>query len=112
VSGLRDHERRTNPHDARRLAKDHLDPARVLVAFGDLERALRRLDLVETDDTAFRLRDRLLGEHDDVPVLDLDALRDERREVVAARDFGQADDRDDAELVAQRPVRRTPACAL
>ena len=64
----------------------------VAVLAGDLARLLRRLDSVERDDAPLDLRDRLLRDDDDVAVLELDPLDDQRREVVALaqlRDAGR-----------------------
>ncbi|HKE00873.1 MAG TPA: hypothetical protein VKE69_07685, partial [Planctomycetota bacterium] len=111
VPRLRDHERRSYADDARGLAKNHLDPPRILVT-GDLACAFRRLDIRETDDTSFGFRDGLLRDHEHVTVLELDPGGDQLGEVVSLPYLGQAVDRDDADLAAQgRPVRRTPACA-
>jgi hypothetical protein len=111
VLGLRDHERRPNPDDARRLAQDHFDPARVLVA-RDLACLLGRLDVREPDDAALSFRDDFLRQHDDVAVLELDRVGDELGEVVADANLGQAGDRDDANVVQEMPVSRIPACVL
>src|SRR5205814_3013257 len=67
---------------AHRLLADHLEPARIRAA-RELACPLRRHDVVETDDAALDLRDGLLGDDDDVAVLELRALGDERGEVVA-----------------------------
>jgi hypothetical protein len=113
VRRLCDDERRPDSHDARGLAEDHLDAARILVVAGDLQRPLRRLDAREIDDTAFRLRDDLLREDNHVAVLELEPGDDELGQVVPFFDLRQAGDRNDAELAAQgSPVRRMPACAL
>ena len=66
---LRDHERLAKADDSLGLPQDRLDAPRVLVLAGDLECALRWLDLVEANDTSLGLRDRLLREDDDVAVL-------------------------------------------
>jgi hypothetical protein len=113
VLGLSDDERQPNSYDARRLAEDDLDAARILFVACDLQRPLRRLDAREGDHSAFGLRDDLLREHDHVAVLELDLRDGERGQVVAFLDLRQAGDRDDAKLAAQgSPVRRMPACAL
>jgi hypothetical protein len=86
---------------------------RILIVAGDLQRACRRLDLVEPNDASLRLRDDLLREDDDVAVLDLDLRRDELCQIVALADLRQTRDGNDAELAGQgRPVRRMPACVL
>ena len=111
VPCLGDNQRRSYAHDARGLAKDHLDPPGILVT-GDLTRAFGRLDIGQTDDAALGLRDGLLRDHEHVSILELDPGGDQLGEVVSLPNFGQAVDRDDAHLAAQgRPVRRTPACA-
>jgi len=71
------------------------------------------MHVFEPYDATFRLRDDLLGQHDDVARLELDRARDKPRQVVAFPDFRKTFDRDDANLSAQGiPVRRIPACAL
>jgi hypothetical protein len=97
---LRDHQRRPNANDARRLTQDDLDAARILVA-GNLERTLRRFDITERDDASLRLRHDLLRERDDVAVLELDGVGDERREVVPFSDLRQAGDGNDPKLFSQ-----------
>ena len=69
----------------------------------ELDRCGRRLDVVEADDAPLRLRHDLLRDDDDVGVLELDRLDDERAELVALHDLREAFDRDDAEL-RQRPA--------
>ena len=49
VRRLGDHERRAHAHHARGLAQDHLDPARIVVVAGDLDRLGGRLDGCELD---------------------------------------------------------------
>ena len=78
VPRLRDHERRPRPDDRGRLGEDHLEAASV-VSGRELARALRRLDVVEPNDAALRLRDGLLRDDDDVAVLERHALGDQRR---------------------------------
>jgi hypothetical protein len=112
VRRLRDDQRRPHPHDARGLAQDHLDTARVL-SLRDLDRLGRGLDGAEVDDPALGLRDDLLREDDDVAVLERNLRGDELSEVLAGFDLGQPRDRDDPQLAAQgSPVSRMPACAL
>ena len=88
VVRLADHERRADAHDALRLAEDRLDPTRISLVARDLARTLRRLDVVEPHDATLDLRDRLLRDDDDVAVLELDALEDQRREVVPFAKLG------------------------
>ena len=102
VAGLRDHERRARAHDRARFAEDHLEVARV-VSGRELDCRGRRLDVVEAHDPPLGLRDDLLGDDDDVAVLELDALDDERAEVVPLRDLRETLHRDDTEL-RQRPA--------
>jgi hypothetical protein len=111
VPRLRDHERRPDADDSRRFAQDHLDPARILVAC-DLTRLVGGLNVGEADDAALGLRDDLLCEDDDVTVLELDRIGDALREVVARANLRPAANRDNADVVQGRPVRRIPACAL
>jgi hypothetical protein len=73
---------------------------------------VRGLDLRESDDAAFRLRDDLLCEDDDVTVRELDRIGDALRKVVARANLRPAADRNDADVVQGRPVRRIPACAV
>ena len=94
VPGLGDHERRAAAQDARRLAQDDLEPARVAVRARELARLLGRLDLVEAHDPALGLRDDLLRDADDVAVLELDAPGDHRGQVVALADLRQPLDGD------------------
>ena len=49
----------------------------------------RRLHLDEMDDAALDLRDRLLGDDDDVEVREGDAFEDQRGEVVAFTQLGK-----------------------
>ena len=84
-----------------------------LLAGGDLERLRRRLELVEHHDAALRLRDRLLGDHEHVAVLERDGAGDQRREVVALAHLGQPEHGYHAEAVVHfKPFSRSPTCAL
>jgi hypothetical protein len=83
VPGLADDEGRAYAHHALRLAQDPFDAARVALVAGDLERARRRLGVVESHDAPLDLRDRLLRHHDDIAVGELDVLGDERSEIVS-----------------------------
>ncbi len=107
MPGLDDQERRADPDDVDRLAQDHLGAAGILVVAGELERALRRLDVVQPDDAALRLRDRFLRDDEHVAVLERLAFDDERGEIVALADLGETFDREDPQM----PVSRIPACA-
>ena len=116
VARLADDERRPHPDDALRLLQDRLDPARVRLVLrvggGDLARLLRRLVVVEPHDAALDLRDRLLRDDDDVPVLEVDPVRDQRGEVVALAQLRDAFDREGGESAHGRPTTRTPAWPL
>ena len=107
----RDDERAARAHDADGFAQDHLDVPRVAVRAGELERTRRRVDVLQASDAAFRLRDDLLREHDDVAVLERAALRHELGEVRAGGDLGQALERQDREAHGS-PVTRRPAWIL
>ncbi len=118
MTGLGDHERRPGADDPGALTQDHLDPARVTVGPRELVRPLGGLDVGDPDHSPFDLRDRLLGDHDDVG--SLEASGAERRlvqlagEIVALAQLGDPHERHDADArPAQRiPEMRTPACAL
>src|SRR5206468_3037301 len=81
VARLADDERAAHAHDSLRLPEDPLDALRIAILARDLARTFRRHGVVEADDATFDLRDRLLRDHDDVTVLQLDALHDQGREV-------------------------------
>ena len=81
VPRLGDHERRP-ARTIRRLAQDHLELARVVLR-RELARRSHGSTSASAHDAALRLRDDLLRDHDDVAVLELDPLGDQRREVVA-----------------------------
>jgi hypothetical protein len=51
VRRLGDHERRAHAHHTRGLPQDHLDPARIVVVAGNLDRLGGRLDGCELDHT-------------------------------------------------------------
>ena len=91
--------------------------ARIVIA-RQLVRPPGRLDPVEADHPALRLRDDLLRDDEDVGVLELSRplgrLRQERHEIVALLDFRDALERKDPEpgRHGPRPVMRRPACAL
>ena len=99
--------------DATALLEDHLDSSRVLCA-GELSCSSGRLDIVEMEDAALDLRDRLLRDDDDVaacePSRALRRFDDQRTEVVPLVELRDPAQRDDAELAGQgRPVTRMPA---
>ena len=66
---LGDDERWPRAHDLTSLAEDHLDAARIGVA-GELASTLGRLDAAEVDDATLDLRHRLLGDDEDVVLLE------------------------------------------
>jgi hypothetical protein len=107
VPRLHDQERRPDAHDLRRLAENRLGPPRVVVV-RQLERALGRLDLLESDDPSLGLRDDLLRDDEHVAVLELDAFGGHRGEVVAFADLRETRDGQNVHT----PVSRMPACAL
>ena len=110
---LRDHERPPLAHDALCLAQDGFDLARITLVAGELDRVRRRLERVDPDHPALRLRHGLLRDHEHVVVGELDQLDDHRRHVVPLPDLRQApygNERDHS--VPSTPVMRTPACAL
>src|SRR5262249_8785333 len=116
VPRLGDHERRTRPHDLTRLAENHLH-APGIAAARELARAVGRLGPGELDDTPFHLRDRLLGDDEDIAGLETThgsgRLDEERSEVVSLLELRKATERDNTELVAQpRPVTWMPAWPL
>ena len=84
---------------------------------GELVRPLGRLDPLEADHPALRLRDDLLRDDEDVGVLEASCpvgrFRQERHEIVALLDLRDALEREDPDLAGHgRPVMRMPACAL
>ena len=72
------------------------------------ELARRGVDAVQVHDPSFDLRDRLLRDDDDVAVLELHTLEDERDEVVALLELGDAGDGEDRDA-GHRPTTRMPA---
>ena len=103
--------RRALADDARRLAQDHLELTRVALAGGELPCALARVDVVQIDNATLGLRDHLVRHDEHVTVLKRDRTRDERAEIVALLNLGQALDREDRDH-ASTPETRIPACAL
>ena len=97
VARLGDHERAARANDALRLAENDLDPPRIAVA-RELTRSGRRLDLVQAHDAALDLRDRLLRDDEHVAVLELGALDDHARQVVAFAELRQPADGRDRQL--------------
>jgi hypothetical protein len=86
VLRLGDDERRTDANDSCGLAQDHLDPPCVFLA-GNLARTLGGLNVGKPDDPPLGLRDNLLRNHDDVPVLELDRACDQHRQIVTLADL-------------------------
>ena len=111
MTRLRDHERAAGAHDALRLAEDHLDSARVALA-GDLTRPRRGLDVVQSHDSPFDLRDRLLRDDEDVSVLELRALGDEARQVVSFAQLGEPLDGRDREGGHRPTISETGVAAV
>jgi len=102
VARPRDHERGPRAQDLDRLAEDHLHLPWIAVGARELDGARRRLDRVQPDDAAFRLRDRLLGDDDDVSGRKAaradTGVREEPPQVVALLDLGEALEADHADL--------------
>ena len=125
--------------DAIALAENELDEARVLLRLdGQTPRLGGRSNAVQRHDTAFRLRDNLLSNDNNVAGLDAGVLTrsldDQGGQVVVLTDFRQAEKRDDADFghvpvvimpgrlllripsscapASYIPVIRTPAWAL
>ena len=67
------------------------------------------LPLVAADDASFGLRDHLVRHDEDVALLEVGRVCDQRSQVVALPDLRQPPDRDHTELVQGRPVMRRPA---
>ena len=116
MPGLGDHQRRPRADHLGALAQDRLDVTRIAVA-GQLVGAFGRLDLLEADHPALRFRDDLLGDDEDVGVLEASCpfrcLRQQRHEIVALLDLRDALEREDPDAGRHgKPVTRMPACAL
>ena len=116
VARLGDDQRRPDADDLDALPQDRLDVARVAVV-GELEGARGRLDLVQPHNASLGLRDDLLGDDDDVGVLEpagaLGRVGQQSDEVVSLLDLRDALERDDPDLAGHsKPVIRRPACAL
>ena len=107
---LRDHQRPALADDLLRLAQHGLHLARIALVARQLTGLRGRLQRVDPDHTTLGLRHDLLRDDDDVAVLELGAPGDQRAEVVALPDLGQAAHGDD--LNHETPVTRIPACAL
>ncbi len=117
VPRLGDQKRRPRADDTDAFTKDRLDLGRVAVRTGQLVRPPGGLDLLEADDPALDLGDRLLSDHDDVPGEQTSCgscrLGYQGREIVALAQLGDPLQPEDANLAAHgRPVSLTPACAL
>ena len=92
-----------HPNDPPGLGKNQLDHARVLAVLArDLLGERRGRHLAEVCDTTFRLRDDFLADDEHVVVTELEPLagesrRDQRGQVVAGADGGDAFDGEDLE---------------
>ena len=116
MARLGDDERRARAQDLTRLPEYHLDAPRIGVA-GELARTLGRLDAGELDDATLDLRDRLLGDDEDVVLLEARAacsrLDEERGEIVSLLELRDPAERDHAQLPRQgSPVTWIPAWPL
>jgi hypothetical protein len=116
VLRLHDDQRRPDADDVGALTQDPLDVPRVAVV-GELEGALRWLDVLQPDDAALGLRDRLLGDDEHIRVLESarapGRVEQERREIVAVVDLRDALERDDPDFGSHgSPEIRRPAWAL
>ena len=99
-----------------RLPEDHLDAPRIGVA-GELSSTLGWLDVGEVDDATLDLRDRLLGDDEDVVLVEARAacsrLDEDRGEIVSLLELRDPEERDHAQLPRQgSPVTRIPAWPL
>ncbi len=122
MPGLGDHERGPGADDLAALAEDHLGAACVSVLTRELHRPRGRLDVGEPHHSSLHLRDRLLGDDDDVAVLQPACSAcggmEQAAEVLTLDELREPFERDDADPAgagptAQRtPVTRMPACAL
>jgi hypothetical protein len=101
VPRLGDDERRARADEAARFPQDHLEVARIVVG-RQLARPIGRLDLVEAHDPSLGLRDGLLGQHDDVAVLELHRRRDEGGEIVTLAHLRNPAQREDPQLSQAR----------
>src|SRR5207237_6163099 len=104
VARLADDERSAHADDALRLAQDPFHTPRIALVAGDLARTLGRLDIVELHDATLDLRDRLLRDDDDVAVLELCALCNQRGQIVALPQLWQPFDGQDREAAHEMPV--------
>ena len=102
---LGDEDAVRHPDDPPGLAQHDLDLARVAVeSLGERDGLRPGLDRRQVDGRAFRLRHDLLGDDQDVVVPQgqgircaVDRIADDRREVIALPDLGDAVERDDAD---------------
>ncbi len=102
---LGDEEGAAPADNSHAFAQDELDEAGVLLRLDGETFGLRRRRYAgQRDDASFRLRDDLLGYDNDVSRLNaragLRGASDEGGEVIALADFGEAGDRDDANIYA------------
>ena len=116
MARLGDDERWPCAQDLKSLTEDHLDAAWIGFA-GKLSRTLGWLDVGEVDDATLDLRDRLLGDDEDVVLVEARAacsrLDEDRGEIVSLLELRDPEERDHAQLPAQgSPVTRIPAWPL
>ena len=95
VWGLRDHERRPRTQDPGRLGQDHLEPPRIAVAAGELDRILGGVDVRKTHHASLGLRHDLLGDTDDVAGAQLERTEDQAGEIVTRFDLRKPLDGED-----------------
>ena len=112
MARLGDDEAPAHADEAHRLPQDRLEPTRVLLGAGELDRLGGGLELVEPHHAALGLGDHLLRHDHDVAVLEPDPLRDERRHVVALAHLRDPLDGEDLDARHGMPVTRMPAWAL
>ena len=115
---LADHHAVVHPYDAGALAQYRLDEAGVLLPLlGVIRREPAGLDVVEVNDAAFRFRDDLLCDDDDVAglqrqVLLRGSLQDEGCDIIARAHLGDAVEPNNADFAHSMPMMRTPVVFL
>ena len=100
VVGLADQDAADRADQLLRLVEHDLDVARVLVVLGgELVRELARMHVVQVPDASLDLRHGLVGDHDDIPVVQrprrlagCERRLDQRREVVVGLQLREAGD--------------------
>jgi hypothetical protein len=99
VTCASDQDSALGAEDSLALGQDQLDQRRVLVQPGrQLLRLGARLDVGQPAHPALALRDRFLGDDDDVARLQCRPLGDQLAERVSCAELGQAGDREDPQL--------------